>query len=229
MTVGLFITGTDTDVGKTWVTSAIARQLRAQSVRVGVYKPVCSGAEEAADGNLHWHDIDELAEATGNEFDETRICPQRFRHPLAPPVAARYEGKNVDADLLRSGVAWWAGQVDILLVEGVGGLLCPLTATSSIADLATDLKFPLLVVARANLGTINHTLMTLDVAERRGLAVAGVILNEVEAAGHDPSITTNAAEIARRTTVPVLGVMPHGRQELVLRENRTPDWMQLAR
>ena len=140
------------------------------------------------------------------------------------------EGNSIDSRLLRRGAAWWDDRVDILLVEGIGGLLCPITETESIADLAADLEFPLLVVARANLGTINHTLMTLEIAERRGLTVAGVVLNEVEADGGDPSAASNADEIARRTSVPVLGVMPHASRELVpFGDGSAVDWMELAR
>lgn len=207
---GLFVTGTDTGVGKTFVSVLIAEQLRAEGVRVGAYKPACSGAIEAPSGPT-WEDVEALHAATGGAFARERICPQPFLAPLAPPVAARQEGKAVDPALLRTGARWWSGQCDFLLVEGAGGLLCPLTEEETFADLAADLGLPLLVVARATLGTINHTLLTTEAAQRRGLRVAGVVLNEVTAGEDRAGAATNAAEIARRSGATVLGVVAHGR------------------
>ena len=215
----MFVTGTDTNVGKTYVTAHIARHFRAAGRRVGAYKPVCSGAIATAESDSstpgwQWDDVNQLQAAIGGDVDHSRISPQRFLAPLAPPQAAHLEGKYVDSQLLRSGVEWWLPRVELLLVEGVGGLLCPLTHTETVADLATDFfrryEWPLLVVARATLGTINHTLLTLEVAAARGLPVAGVLLNEAVPAGHDASIATNAAEIEQRSGVPVWGIVPHG-------------------
>src|SRR5579871_2504460 len=115
---GLFITATDTGVGKTYFASAIARRLRDQSVRVGAYKPVASGSIRDARGGPVWGDVEALSSALGREFDPERICPQRFHAALAPPVAAHQEGGAVDPHLLRSGATWWETQVDFLFVEG---------------------------------------------------------------------------------------------------------------
>ena len=114
---GLFVTGTDTGVGKTWVTAMVARHLVQQEIQVGAYKPTASGSQ-----NGRWADVDVLREAIGGRFPEERICPQRFDAPLAPPEAARLENREIDPGLLRSGALWWSDQVDTLLVEGVGGL-----------------------------------------------------------------------------------------------------------
>src|SRR5689334_19570706 len=100
---GLFITGTDTGVGKTHIACGILRDLREAGVRSGAYKPACSGVEFLADGRQSWSDIEALAIATGNEFPLERICPQRFAAPLAPPAAASAEGRHVDPELLVSG------------------------------------------------------------------------------------------------------------------------------
>src|SRR5690606_6781856 len=110
-------------------------------------KPVCSGGVPDGAGGIVWDDVRSLASAVGNAFPDDRICPQRFLAPLAPPVAARREGRRVDADLLRQGARWWQGRVDLLLVEGVGGLLCPLPDDETVADLAGDLGWPLIIVA----------------------------------------------------------------------------------
>lgn len=205
---GLFITGTDTGVGKTYVAAAIVRLLKRQGVRVGAYKPAVSGNEEDAQGPV-WRDVELLSSALDGVFPREAICPQRFRAPLAPPVAARCEGRQVDGALLRSGADWWRERVDLLVVEGAGGLLSPLTDTESVADVAGDLGFPLVVVARLGLGTINHTLLTLEAACYRGLPVAGIILNQAtEPDPSDESTTTNRDELARRTDVPILAVLP---------------------
>lgn len=208
---GLFITGTDTDVGKTYVTAMLARELYQAGVRVGVYKPVCSGMSLDEAGRRRWPDVDKLARAIECD-DIDRIAPQRFQAPLAPPVAARLESRTVDSDMIRRGLEYWHERSDFVLVEGVGGLLCPVTAQETAADLALDIGFPLLIVARLGLGTINHTLLTLEVAARYGLPVFGIILNESERVGDDRVAATNPQEIQARTSVPVLAVVRHDEQ-----------------
>lgn len=202
---GLFITGTNTGVGKTWLTARIATELRRQGVRVGAYKPVCSGAETDANGITLWPDIEALHAALDGEFPRDWIGPQRFAAPLAPPSAARLEGGSVDATKLRSGVDVWREAVDVLLVEGVGGWLCPVAEGETIADLAADLRFPVLIAAALELGTINHTLLTAESVLSRGLPVAGIVLNEV----HNDLDETLRAEtidaICSFAPVPILG------------------------
>jgi dethiobiotin synthetase len=206
---GLFITGTDTGIGKTYVAAGIVRLLRAQGVRVGAYKPTASGSEPGSVGPV-WGDVERLHSALGGEFPREAICPQCWHAAVAPPVAARFEGKRIDAALLRRGADWWRERVDLLVVEGAGGLLSPLAETETVADLAVDLGFPLLIVARLSLGTINHTLLTIEAAQARHLTVAGILLNQASPPDSaDRSQETNAAELARRTAVPILGVLPY--------------------
>lgn len=204
---GLFITGTDTGVGKTVATALIARALRADGCRTGCYKPVCSGSEPGPDGSPHWADIEALSSALGDEFPKDRICPQAFHAPLAPPSAARLEGRDVDGELMRQGAAWWREQVDVLLVEGVGGLLCPISARELVADLAVDLGFPVLVVSPLVLGTINHTLLTIEAAARRGLTVSGILFNDM--GGAADVAEASQSEIAARSDVRILGTIPY--------------------
>lgn len=230
----LFIVGTDTNVGKTQVTCLIARQLIAQGVRVAAYKPVCSGALSPlpASGEITptcWDDVQRLRSATGEVWSDEIICPQRFVAPLAPPVAARLEGRTVDFDLAISG-AYRFPQIEILVIEGAGGWLSPVTETATVADLACRWNVPILVVARAGLGTINHTLLTLESIRSRRLPVAGVVLNEVILADQDESALTNGEEIEKRSGVPVLGIVPHGSEIELLRLGKavTIDWVTLA-
>jgi dethiobiotin synthetase len=202
---GLFITGTDTNVGKTYVGALIARALKAAGHRVGVYKPVASGCRREGD-RLVSDDALLLWRAAGEPGELDRVCPQCFEAPLAPHLAARAAGKEIDGKLLRDGLDYWRTRSDIILVEGAGGLLAPLGDHEYVADLARDFGFPLVVVARNALGTINHTLLTLHAAEalHGGLKVAGVILNHPALPGDDPSIKSNRQELDSRMTVPVL-------------------------
>ncbi len=227
---GLFITGTDTGVGKTYVTTLIARELSAAGLQVGVYKPVCTGSLAGADGKPVWNDVERLSTAVAGRFDAFRVCPQRFHAPLAPPVAARLEEKVVDAELLRTGARWWQERVELLLVEGVGGLLCPLTEDETVAELARDLNYPLIVVCRLGLGTINHTLLTVEAARNRGLTVAGIVLNQADQAEAGSAAATNPAALAARTPAPVLGVVEHNQPDGLLRDGRRIriDWAALA-
>ena len=214
MTRGLFVTGTDTDVGKTYVTTLLIRRLRATGVRVGAYKPAVSGGVGTPDGP-RWGDVEALRDALGDAVGggpcpRDRIAPQRFLAPRAPNAAARLEGRTVDGDGLRAGVDWWRDRCDLLLVEGAGGLLSPVGEDVDCAGLATDLGFPLLVVARAGLGTINHTRLTLAAAAARGLTVTAVVLNECDGPVPDDLRLENAAQIAGGPHAPPVLLLRHG-------------------
>jgi dethiobiotin synthetase len=176
---GLFITGTSTEVGKTHVTAMIARALLRAGRRVGVYKPVASGCRR--DGEIATAD-DAIAlwEAAGRPGELEYVCPQRFLAPLAPPRSARLEGRQVDAQLMRSGVDYWRARSEVVLVEGAGGLMSPLSDADYNVDLARDLGYPLVIVAANELGVINSTLQTVITARAKApqLRVAGVVLNK---------------------------------------------------
>ncbi len=218
---GLIITGTGTDVGKTYVSSLIVQSLAETTERVGVYKPVCSGASFNSQGAPVWQDIVELKRALPKPCPEDWICPQRFLAPLAPPLAARAEGRSVDDRLLIGGLKVWQGQVDYLVIEGAGGILAPLSDQHNLADVAEIIRFPLIIVAQNEVGTINHTLLTIEAARSRGLPIAGVILNT---ANPDPETlfeTMHAVEITRRTDVPILGILPYA-SEMMLQQNGHP-------
>ena len=203
---GLFITGTDTNVGKTYVGALIARSLRAQGRRVGVYKPVASGCPRQ-DGELICEDALALWKAAGSPGELARVCPQVFHAPMAPHLAAAAEGKQLDALLLRTGLEYWRERSDIVIVEGAGGLLSPL-GDEYAADLAHDFGFPLVIVVPNRLGAINQGLMTLSVARNHnsGSAVAALVLNNMQLPPGDQSTTTNFAELRQRSSVPVFQI-----------------------
>lgn len=192
----LFVTGTDTGVGKTFVSCLLLRQLRERGLRAGAYKPACSGAEVGEDGSTIWSDVDQLRAASHGSPSIELVCPQRFLAPLAPSVAARLEHRAVDDALLTAGMTRWNGLADFLLIEGAGGLLSPLSDHCSNLDLAVALNARTVVVAANRLGVINHTRLTVEAIQARGLSVAAVILNEVEPAGTDLSRASNAIQLA---------------------------------
>jgi dethiobiotin synthetase len=169
---GVFVTGTDTGVGKTLVACALVRGLRSRGLDVGVMKPVETGVGAA--GPL---DARALREAAGVQDPLDLVCPYAFALPAAPTVAAAAEGRGIELEGIRRAFATLASRHGCMVVEGAGGLLVPLADGVSMADLARALGLPLLVVARASLGTINHTLLTLEVARARALRVAGVVIS----------------------------------------------------
>lgn len=226
----LFVTGTDTNVGKTHVSCLIARQCLAQGRAVAIYKPACSGAIEKAAGDTipKWDDIERIKSVIGTAWPDEVICPQRFLAPLAPPVAAKREGRAVDYNLLVRGADAFE-TVDLLLIEGAGGWLAPITDDRAVADLASGLQAPILIVARAGLGTINHTLLTIESVRARGLRIAGVVLNEVSQQT-DESSQTNAEQIEAFSGVPVFGTVPYGDPLQIKKRGIavTLDWEQIA-
>jgi dethiobiotin synthetase len=206
-TQGLFVSATDTGAGKTFVTCALARLWRRRGLPFRVCKPVATGAERRA-GRWVGDDTLALAEAAGDD-DLRAITPWAFPVPAAPPVAARHAGARLSLGDLAGAVRRRASEGHAVLVEGVGGLLCPLTERETVADLVKMLGLPLVVVARRSLGTLNHTLLTAEVARVRGLGLAGVVVSET-APPCGVAEESNVEELRARLDVPVLAVVPHG-------------------
>lgn len=222
---GLFITGTNTEVGKTYVAAMIARQLVREGVRVGVYKPVASGCRVEGD-DVAADDAAAIWEAAGRPLTLNQVCPQRFLQPTAPHRAAAVEGRRVDERRLRDGLRPWLASSEFVLVEGAGGLMSPLGDTTYNADLAAEFGLPLLIVAANELGAINQTLQTVITARARAprLPIAGVVLNTIKA-GEDASLSSNAAEIAARCDAPLLATVGAGDVEFASHV----DWTSAAR
>jgi dethiobiotin synthetase len=171
---GLFVTGTDTGVGKTVVAGAVCAALAARGERVAAFKPVVTGLDEEAGDWPRDHEL--LAAAAGGRQSASEVAPLLFGPPVSPHYAAELAGAPIEPlELARAGRSAGDG-ADALVCEGVGGLLVPLTPGYLIRDLALELDLPLLVVARPGLGTINHTLLTLEAARTAGLEVAAVVI-----------------------------------------------------
>lgn len=201
---GIFITGTDTSVGKTAVAAGLAGALKKRGYSVGVMKPVQSGAAER-NGKLYSQDAEFLMAAV-DKVDVDLVCPVLLREALAPCVAAQIEGKDIDLSLIKDAYTELERQHDIVIVEGAGGIAVPLRDKFLISDLITYLGIPAIIVARAGLGTINHTFLTIEHAQSSGIPVIGVVLNNYRGGMAEE---TNPKMITELTGVTVLGIIPH--------------------
>ena len=202
---GLFVTGTDTGVGKTFIASGLVRALHEEGWRVGVMKPLETGCAVGQNG-LEPADARVLWEAAGRTQDLASVCPYRFTAPLAPDVAARQASRHIDPVAIVEGFQAIAKAHDVVLVEGAGGLLVPIWDRYTMADLAADLALPLLVVVGSRLGAVSHTLLTLSHALARGLSVKAYVVNQLSSAV-DAAVETNAELLARSTDVPCAGTV----------------------
>jgi dethiobiotin synthetase len=200
----LFVTGTDTGVGKTIVAAALARFLTVEGLRVGVMKPVETGVEEPA---YPGGDAQLLAWAAGATDPDELIAPCRLKAPVAPTQAAEIEGTQVDPGLLENALSTLARDKDFIIIEGAGGLMVPVRGGFLMADLVKQFNVPLLIVARTGLGTLNHTLLTVYAAQTMGIKVAGILLNGME---DSPDLASREAPhlLAMLASADLLGVLP---------------------
>jgi dethiobiotin synthetase len=201
-----FITGTDTNAGKTYVTCLLLQSLRRAGRRAVGYKPVCCGDRMDAHAILH--------ACAESDLTLDAVNPAYLKAPAAPYVAGLLENRSLSHSALRAGFEALATQHETVLVEGAGGWEVPLTAHSTMADLAHELGLPVIVVVNNKLGALNHTLLTVQAIERRGLTVAGIILNHV-ADERDPASISNRAMLQHFLPhVVVLADVMHGETEL---------------
>jgi dethiobiotin synthetase len=199
--IPLLVTGTDTGAGKTVVTAALAAALVVRGRRVGVVKPAETGCRPDPE------DARALKAAACDPAPLASICPWSLPEPLAPALAAERAGVSIDVDALVAHIRARAREVDVLLVEGAGGLLVPLTRAASFADLAARLPARVLLVVGSRLGAINHALLTLEVLATRGIAIAGYVVNEL-GPPDDLAVATNADLLRSLTGARHLGTVP---------------------
>jgi dethiobiotin synthetase len=210
----VFVTGTGTEVGKTVVAAVIARTLASEGKRVAVFKPAVTGLDDYPDIGADGPDHVLLRKAAGSEQGDEEIAPYRYGPPMSPHLAAELTGKEVDPERLRAGAHAAADGADALVCEGVGGLLVPLAPGCLVRDFAVDLGLPLVVVASPGLGTINHTLLTVEAARAAGLTVGLVVLtpwpdspNPIEESNRE---TIAALAEVRVATLPRLDLLDPG-------------------
>jgi dethiobiotin synthetase len=194
---GFFVTGTGTEVGKTVVAAVIARSLAAAGARVAVFKPAASGMEQGAEPD---HAL--LRRAAGSTQADDEIAPYRYQEAVSPHLGAKLAGAQIDPARLLAAVRHASGRADVLVVEGVGGLLVPLTLGYLVRDFARELGLPVVIAANPGLGTINHTLLTIEAARAVGLEPTLVVLTPWPG---DPSVVerSNREAIARLGSVRV--------------------------
>jgi dethiobiotin synthetase len=206
---GVFVTGTGTEVGKTVVAAVIARELVAKGVRVAVFKPAVTGLADEREPD---HAL--LRRAASSAQSDAEIAPYRYRSPASPHLAAELAGERIEPGLLLKRAGRAAADADALVCEGVGGLLVPLTLGYLVRDLALDLGLPLVIVASPGLGTINHTLLTLEAARSLGLEVAAVVLTPwPQQPGPVPASNREAIERLGRVPTRVLPRLDLARPE----------------
>jgi dethiobiotin synthetase len=200
MARGWFITGTDTDIGKTIVACALVAALRTRGHNVGVMKPVSAGGRD---------DANALIAASGCDDELDLVNPIALTEPLSPNLAADRAGLSISLSDLLNGFHLLSNRHEIMVVEGAGGLLVPLSNDASIADLAAGIGLPLIIVARAGLGTINHTLLTIEAARARHLEIDGVIFCSAAPSLDDTSEALSPDVVTRLSGVPTLGSFPY--------------------
>jgi dethiobiotin synthetase len=204
---GLFITGTDTGVGKTLVAAAIADWFRRHNHRVAVSKPIATACVRMREG-LVSEDAEFLAHHADAKFPLNTICPQRYAEPLAPAIAAERAKQPVEWNAIDSSIQSMSEQSDILIVEGVGGVMVPIARKILVLDMIGWLELPTIIVARAGLGTINHTLLTLQALRSAGISIAGVVINKYPPETPPIAEETNPRAIEKWGSIPVLCMVP---------------------
>jgi len=202
----ILITGTDVSVGKTFVATGLAAMLRERGVDVGVMKPIEIGWPSEA-GPLP-NDGYRLMHAAGVDDDTNDVCPYVFEDHVAPWLAADLKREPIEIDHIKECLQRLREKHQVVLVEGIGGLAVPIDEGYDYAQLARDLDMSVLIVARAHIGTLNHTFLTVRYAREYGLDVIGVICNRFDPTLSDPTVSTNAKMIERMCDVQVLGVVP---------------------
>jgi dethiobiotin synthetase len=200
---GIFVTGTDTGVGKTVVTAAIAWNLTQAGKRVALMKPIQTGTIVSGPT-----DIEFVQKVLGADYSLDVSCPYMFSDPVAPLVASMLVGERIDIKKIKDSYSRLSSDNDFVIVEGAGGLLVPILEDYFMSDLALELDLPVLIVTRPNLGTLNHTFLTLESAKKRGLDVAGIVISNFP---WDPGLPeqTNPELILSMTGDNILGVIPN--------------------
>ena len=201
MSQGYFITGTDTGIGKTWSTVALMQYFKNQGKSVLGMKPVASGAKEI-DGSLVSEDVVYLKKIIDSTDDDDLVSPIRLKPPIAPTIAAVKSGVTIDIDKVWKAYEVLSNRHDFVVVEGIGGLMVPVDDTLFVADLVCKMDLPLVIVGSDYLGTINHTLLTVEYAKSRNIRIKGIIINMLK---DDDGFVR---EIEKYSSVPILGTIP---------------------
>ena len=233
---GLFVTGTDTGVGKTLIAGAIAKILSDKGLKVGVFKPIATGCHRRWEG-LVSIDSEFLAHCANSDLSLATITPVGYVTPAAPIVSAACDGSAIDFDRIAAAYKDICESSEIVIVEGIGGVRVPLTIEFDLLDLAVEFGLPVVIIARPNLGTINHTLMTIDCVRAAELKIAGVVINGYDATKAAVAEDTAEQVITQCSGVNVLSVVPFDETvdieepnlgEMIVPSLMDCDWAKLA-
>ncbi|MEN8126449.1 MAG: dethiobiotin synthase [Planctomycetota bacterium] len=232
---GLFITGTDTGVGKTLIAGGIAAVLRGQGLKVGVFKPIASGCRN--DGGLISDDTEFLAMCADADYLLSVITPVTYKTPAAPITCVQLEGRAIDYEAIVTAYNYLCENTDVVIVEGIGGVMVPIDDEHTVLDLAAEFNLPTVIVARPNLGTINHSLLTIEAVRSAGLPVAGLVISGYNAFEADIAEETSPDVICNFSNTNLLSIVPYD-EESSVEEGRLGegivetlsfcDWNQLA-
>lgn len=205
---GLFITGTDTGVGKTLVAGGIAFVLRELGLKVGVLKPIASGCRHAREG-LVSDDAAFLAMCAETDYPLSILTPVTYTTPAAPITCADMEKRPIDYEAIAAAYRYLCESCDVVIVEGIGGVMVPIDEDHTVLDLAAEFKLPTVIVARPNLGTINHSLLTIQAVRKAGLPLAGLVISGYNADTADIAEETSPDVICNFSNTPLLAVVPY--------------------
>ena len=208
MIKGIFITGTDTGVGKTYVAAGIARSLCSAGINVGVMKPAETGCGMRS-GKLVPKDAEALVKAAAVRDSLSLVNPYRFQAPVAPSVAAQLKRKTIDPERIIKAFRTLSQRHPCMIVEGAGGIMVPLAKGYLFLDLAEAMGLPVVIVARPGLGTINHTLLTIEALRSRRLTIAGVVINDRQGGRQGLAETTSPAVIQDLSGVPIITTLSY--------------------
>lgn len=208
---GFFVTGTDTGVGKTVIAGGLASILKSRGLDVGVMKPIATGGKEI-DGRVVSDDALFLMKMVDCQDPYDLVNPICLVPALAPTVASRLSTKVIDIEVVWNSFERLIRKHEFMIIEGVGGLLVPLSEDFYVADMAKRMDLPLIIVSRAGLGTINHTLLTISCARNKGLKIEGIIINNPNEACIGVAEETNPTEIEKCSGIPILGIIPYDRK-----------------
>lgn len=209
MTRGIFITGTDTGVGKTVVAAALALRMKRQGIDIGIMKPIETGVSQA---RMAQSDAAKLRALVESEDALGAICPFQLQLPLAPLAAAQAERRGINLEVIHKVYRLLCGRYDHMIVEGIGGVHVPITPKADVMDLIVKLKLPVVVVGRAGLGGINHALLTIETLRRRKIPIVALVLNRSDPARSkltDIQERTTVEILRKQAGVPVIGPLPY--------------------
>lgn len=232
---GLFITATDTGVGKTLIAGAIAKILSQKGKKAGVFKPIATGCQKTRQG-LVSEDAEFLACCSDSEFSLEDINPVTFATPAAPLACERLENKKVDLEKIAVAHNYICSKTDYIIVEGIGGIRVPITDGLDVLGLAKAFNLPVVIVARPGLGTINHTLLTIDAIRNAQLPLAGIVINGYDESKADFAEQSAPAVIAEVGKTQILAVVPYDYQtniaqgvigDIVLDSLNDVDWLRI--